>query len=71
MLLAESCFTGRAYIGRIADASLIEIYQEVSDLWDKTNVCSNRVFVWNVKGEGGGKENDMRLKIILLTGSTL
>ena len=42
---------------RIADSNLIEIHQEVSDLWDKTNVCSNRVFVWNdEEGEGEEKE---------------
>ena len=56
---------------------MIEIHQEVSDLWDdlwdKTNVCSNRVFVWNDEEGGGGgeEENDGRLRIISLTGSTL
>ena len=53
---------------------MIEIHQEVSDLWDKINVCSNRVFVWNdegEEGEGGGEENDAPLRIISLTGSTL
>ena len=43
---------------------------------DKTNVCSNRVFVWNDEeggegGEGRGEENDTHLRIISLTGSTL
>ena len=56
---------------------MTEIHQEVNDLWDdlwdKTNVCSNRVFVWNDEGEeeGGGEENDVRLRIISLTGSIL
>ena len=59
-----------------SDASLIEIHQEVSDLWDKTNVCSNRVFVWNDEEEEGEREgereeNDTHLRIISLTGSTL
>ena len=59
---------------RIADTSLIKIHQEVSDLWDKTNVCSTRVFVWNDEEEGeggGGEENDGCLRIISLTGNTL
>ena len=52
MLLAESCFTGRAYIGEfgrmalgwvfgvktnqsINQSNLIEIHEEIIELWDK------------------------------------